>query len=246
MPSAAKSSARSGSSTKSKAPVASAAEEVAVLRESIQRHLVSTLARHAGSATPRDWWVATVLAVRDRIHERMIATQAVHNAQNVRRLYHFSLEYLMGRLLGTNLQSTGLMEAARLALAELGQRFDEVREAEGDMGLGNGGLGRLAACFLDSLATQDYPALGYGIYYEFGLFKQAFINGSQVEHPDNWMIFGDPWGIVRPEYAQEIQLYGRIENVFDDRGNYRPAGWTARPCSGSRTTSRSPVSARRR
>jgi starch phosphorylase len=225
MPPAAKSSARSAAAVKTQASIAPAApkaEEVAALRDSIQRHLVSTLARHAASATARDWWVATVLAVRDRIHERMIATQAVHNARNVRRLYYFSLEYLMGRLLGTNLQATGIMETARLALAELGQRFDEVREAEDDMGLGNGGLGRLAACFLDSLATQDYPALGYGIYYEFGLFKQAFMNGSQVEHPDNWMIFGDPWGIVRPEYAQEVQLYGRIENVFDDRGNYRP------------------------
>jgi starch phosphorylase len=83
-------------------------------------------------------------------------------------------------------------------------------------------LGRLAACFLDSLATLDYPALGYGIYYEFGLFKQAFVNGHQVEHPDNWIIFGDPWEIVRPEYTQQVRLYGRVENVFDDRGNYRP------------------------
>ncbi|MEX2044071.1 MAG: glycogen/starch/alpha-glucan phosphorylase, partial [Opitutus sp.] len=90
------------------------------------------------------------------------------------------------------------------------------------MGLGNGGLGRLAACFLDSLATLDYPALGYGIYYEYGLFKQAIVNGHQVEHPDNWILFGDPWEVVRPEYTTEIQIYGRVENVFDDRGNYRP------------------------
>jgi starch phosphorylase len=90
------------------------------------------------------------------------------------------------------------------------------------MGLGNGGLGRLAACFLDSLATQDYPALGYGIYYEFGLFKQSFVDGHQVEAPDNWIIFGSPWEVVRPEYTQEVRLFGRVENVFDDRGNYRP------------------------
>ncbi|MBL9201418.1 MAG: glycogen/starch/alpha-glucan phosphorylase [Opitutaceae bacterium] len=195
---------------------------VDVMRSLIQRHLVSTLARHTASATPRDWWVATVLALRDSIHERMIATQAVHNRQNVRRIYYFSLEYLMGRLFGNNLIATGLRDTAREALASLGQDFDSIRESEVDMGLGNGGLGRLAACFLDSLATLDYPALGYGIYYEFGLFKQAFVNGHQVEHPDNWMIFGDPWEVVRPEYAQEIPLYGRVENVFDDRGNYRP------------------------
>ncbi|PTX90744.1 glycogen/starch/alpha-glucan phosphorylase [Opitutus sp. ER46] len=198
------------------------ADPVVVMRALIQRHLVSTLARHTGSATPRDWWIATTLAVRDTIHERLIATQAVHNAQNARRLYYFSLEYLMGRLFGNNLLATGLYDAAKGALESLGQNFEQVREAEVDMGLGNGGLGRLAACFLDSLSTLDYPTLGYGIYYEFGLFKQVFSHGAQVEHPDNWMVFGDPWGIIRPEYTQEIQIYGRVENVFDDRGNSRP------------------------
>jgi starch phosphorylase len=196
------------------------AEEI--MRSLIQRHLVSTLARHPSSATPRDWWVATALAVRDTIHERMIATQAVHNEKNVRRIYYFSLEYLIGRLFGNNLLATGLFDAAKAALESLGQDFDVIRDSEVDMGLGNGGLGRLAACFLDSLATLDYPALGYGIYYEFGLFKQEFVNGSQVELPDNWIRFGDPWEVVRPEYAQQVHLYGRVENVFDDRGNYRP------------------------
>jgi glycogen phosphorylase len=203
-----------------------------VMRSLIQRHLVSTLARHTGSATPRDWWVATVLALRDTIHERMIATQSVHNAQNVRRIYYFSLEYLMGRLFGSNLLATGLYAAAEEALESLGQNFEMIREAEFDMGLGNGGLGRLAACFLDSLATLDYPALGYGIYYEFGLFKQQFQNGHQIEHPDVWALFGDPWEVVRPEYTQEIRLYGRVENVFDDRGNYRPRWVEARTLLG--------------
>jgi starch phosphorylase len=192
------------------------------LRSLIERHLVSTLARHTGSATPRDWWVATALAVRDTIHERMIATQAVHNAGNVRRVYYFSLEYLMGRMFGNNLLATGLFETAEAALKSLGQDFEKIRESEADMGLGNGGLGRLAACFLDSLATLDYPALGYGIYYEYGLFKQAFEHGQQIEHPDNWIIFGSPWEVMRPEFIQEVRLFGRVENVFDDRGNYRP------------------------
>ncbi len=192
------------------------------LRLLIQRHLVSTLARHMASATPRDWWVATALAVRDTIHERMIATQAVHNANNVRRIYYFSLEYLMGRLFGNNLLATGLFDAAQSALTSLGQDFEKIRESEVDMGLGNGGLGRLAACFLDSLATLDYPALGYGIYYEFGLFRQAFANGNQIEHPDNWILFGDPWEVVRAEYTQEVRFFGRVENVFDNNGNYRP------------------------
>ncbi|MEY3773344.1 MAG: Maltodextrin phosphorylase [Verrucomicrobiota bacterium] len=194
----------------------------AVLRSLILRHLTSTLARHAGGATPHDWWVATALAVRDTIHERMIATQAEHARLNARRLYYFSLEYLMGRLFGNNLLATGLMETAEAALGSLGQSLEEIRESELDMGLGNGGLGRLAACFLDSLATLDYPALGYGIYYEFGLFKQEFVNGHQIEHPDSWIRLGDPWEVVRPEYTQQVRLYGRVENIFDDRGNYVP------------------------
>jgi starch phosphorylase len=187
-------------------------------RDLIVHHLISTLGRHAGSAQPRDWWVATALAVRDYIHERLIATQAVHNEQNVRRVYYFSLEYLMGRLFESNLLATGLRHTAGEALKLLGVDFDRVYESEVDMGLGNGGLGRLAACFLDSLATLDYPALGYGIHYEFGLFKQAFLNGQQVEHPDRWMLFGDPWEVVRPEFTQEVKLYGRVEQRFDDLG----------------------------
>jgi starch phosphorylase len=184
----------------------------------ILHHLISTLARHSGSAQPRDWLVATSLAVRDHIHARMIGTQGVHNGKNVRRVYYFSLEYLMGRLLESNLLATGLEEVARSALSLLGVDFDQVYESEVDMGLGNGGLGRLAACLLDSLATLDFPALGYGIHYEFGLFKQAFLAGQQIEHPDRWMLFGDPWEVIRPEYTQEVKLYGRVEQRFDDVG----------------------------
>src|SRR5258708_26269610 len=130
-----------------------------IMRSLIERHLVSTLARHAGSATPRDWWVATALAVRDHIHERMIATQGVHNAQNVRRIYYLSLQYLLGRLFGNNLLATGLMGAAQSALTSLGQDFNKIRESEMDLVLGNGRLRRLAPCFLDSHATLAYPTL---------------------------------------------------------------------------------------
>jgi starch phosphorylase len=193
-----------------------------VMRTLIQRHLTSTMARYAPSATARDWWIASSLAVRDTIHERMIATQMVHNAQNARRIYYFSMEYLMGRLYDSNLLATGLTEAVRTALTSLGVNFDQIRETEVDMGLGNGGLGRLAACFLDSLATMDYPALGYGIHYEFGLFQQEIVNGCQVEHPDRWMLFGNPWEIIRADYTQEVKLYGKVINAFDDHGNSRP------------------------
>ncbi|MFA6287766.1 MAG: glycogen/starch/alpha-glucan phosphorylase [Opitutaceae bacterium] len=198
-------------------------DPVAALKQAILRNLTYTLARDTGSAKPRDWWIATSMAVREQILARLIDTQAVHNKDNVRRLYYLSLEYLMGRLFENNLYNTGLYDDARAAIKELGVDWEIVRESEVDMGLGNGGLGRLAACFLDSLATLDLPAIGYGIHYEFGLFKQEFVNGVQIEHPDNWMIFGTPWEIVRPEYTTDVNIYGRVENVFDDNGNYRAA-----------------------
>jgi len=160
--------------------------------------------------------------VRDNILSRFLATQAVHNGRNVRRVHYFSLEYLMGRLLETNLYNTGLYDTVVAAVRGLGLDFVALRDAEEDMGLGNGGLGRLAACFLDSLATHDYPAIGYGIHYEYGLFKQKIVNGQQVEHPDNWIIFGDPWEIVRPEYTQRVQLYGQVEQGTDESGKPGP------------------------
>lgn len=197
-------------------------DPVVEIKQSILRHLIYTQARDQGSATARDWWLATSMAVRDRLLKRLIDTQSVHNKQNARRLYYLSLEYLMGRLLENNLHNAGCFAPAVAALEELGVEWEAVRESEVDMGLGNGGLGRLAACFLDSLATLDLPAIGYGINYEFGLFRQDFQNGHQVEHPDSWMLFGTPWEVMHPEYTQEVQLYGEVENVFDDRGDYRP------------------------
>lgn len=198
-----------------------AAGDTNKVKQAILRHLVYTLARDHHTASPRDWWIATAMAVREQVLARLIATQSVHNQGNVRRLYYLSLEYLMGRLMENNLHNTGLFDETVTALTELGVDWETLRETEVDMGLGNGGLGRLAACFLDSLATLDLPAVGYGIHYEFGLFKQEFVNGHQIEHPDNWMIFGTPWEICRPEYTAQVQLYGRVENVFDDQGNYR-------------------------
>jgi starch phosphorylase len=192
------------------------------MKDSILHHLKFSLAHDIHSATKRDWWLATSKAVQERIIERMIATQAVHNQQDVRRVYYLSLEFLMGRLFSNGLYNAGIHKETVVALKELGLDIEELRGEEYDMGLGNGGLGRLAACFLDSLATLDYPAVGYGIHYEFGLFRQEFSNGHQIELPDDWMRYGTPWEIVRPEYTQTIELYGHVENVFDDKGNYVP------------------------
>ncbi len=197
------------------------------LKALIQGSLKFTLARDSSTSTKRDWWLATSKAVQSIIVERMIATAAVHHNKNVKRVYYLSLEFLMGRLFSNSLYSAGVIDDTTHALEELGLDYEELRHEEYDMGLGNGGLGRLAACFLDSLATLDFPAIGYGIRYQYGLFKQEFRNGYQVELPDAWMQYGTPWEIVRPEHATEIQVYGYVENVFDDRGNYVPRwmGW---------------------
>jgi len=192
------------------------------MKDSILHQLKFSLAHDVPSATRRDWWLSTAKAVQERIIERMIATQTVHNQQDVRRVYYLSLEFLMGRLFSNGLYNAGIHDQTEAALKELGLDLNELRGEEYDMGLGNGGLGRLAACFLDSLATLDYPAVGYGIHYEFGLFRQEFSNGHQIELPDDWMRFGTPWEIVRPEYTQEVRLFGRVENIFDDKGNYVP------------------------
>lgn len=192
------------------------------IKTSILNHLRYTLARHPESATKDEWWTATCYAVRDRMLDRFMKTQAVHSEKKVRRAYYLSLEYLMGRLLVNNLHNAGLFEPTREALAELGQDFNEIADEEADMGLGNGGLGRLAACFLDSLATLDLPAVGYGIHYEFGLFRQEFKDGYQIEHPDVWMEKGCPWEVMRPNFAQKVQLYGRVEHRMNSKGEFAP------------------------
>jgi glycogen phosphorylase len=189
------------------------------LKASITNHLRFTLGAYVESASANDWWVATCLAVRDRVMESSTQTRTLHRASGARRVHYLSLEYLMGRLLENNLRNSGLYEPAKQALAEMGKNLDELLNSEPDMGLGNGGLGRLAACFMDSLSTLNLPAIGYGIDYEFGLFRQEFVNGKQVEHPDAWQRDGSPWKIARTGYRQAIHLYGHVVQKFDDMGH---------------------------
>ena len=219
-----KAKVRTKISVKKPAPLVSAAPgvpSVPAFREAILRHLKSTFARDPITASRNDWWSATCMAARDLMLERYIATQSVHSSKNVRRVYYFSLEYLMGRVLSNNLVNLGLREVAGAALKSLGQDLEAVTEEEADMGLGNGGLGRLAACFLDSLATLDIPAIGYGIHYEFGLFRQTFVQGRQVEVADAWLANNNPWLIRRPNLRVRVPLYGRVQQNVDDRGNHR-------------------------
>ncbi len=189
------------------------------LKLSITNHLRFTLGAYVETASENDWFVATSLAVRDRVMDRATKSRTKHRSQGVRRVHYFSLEYLMGRLLENNLRNSGLYESTKAALGEMGRDLDKLIQKEPDMGLGNGGLGRLAACFMDSLSTLDLPAIGYGIHYEFGLFRQEFVNGKQVEHPDAWMRDGSPWKIARPSYRQTVHLYGKVMQKFDEFGH---------------------------
>jgi starch phosphorylase len=193
--------------------------DAAALRQSFLQHLeytLSELPRHVDS----EWepYVALALAIRDRLVERWIRTQDAYYDQDPKRVYYLSLEYLMGRTLGNSLQALGLRDACGKALAELGYRFEELREAEWDAGLGNGGLGRLAACFLDSLATLGYPSYGYGLRYDYGIFHQRIVNGAQVEVPDSWLRYGNPWEIPRVGDRFRVQFYGRVDAYTNERG----------------------------
>jgi starch phosphorylase len=181
-----------------------------------------SMARDSVSASRRDWWIATSMAIQRVIIARMMKTLAVHNEANVRRIYYFSMEFLMGRLFANNMLAAGVFDEVSEALRGLGHPLENTRDEEYDMALGNGGLGRLAACFLDSLATLDLPAIGYGIHYKYGLFKQEFRHGYQVELPDAWNQYGSPWEIIRPQHQQEIPVYGHVETATDALGQTRP------------------------
>ena len=161
---------------------------------------------------PADYLKPVSLAIRDRIVDRMLETESRYRHKDAKRLYYISMEWLMGRLLGNNLSNLRLEELCREVLASFGVSLDDVLESEIDAGLGNGGLGRLAACFLESMATLGMPGFGYGIDYEFGLFKQEIVNGFQREKPDRWKANGTPFQIEHPEEAVNIPMYGRVES----------------------------------
>lgn len=191
------------------------------IRLSFQVNREYALAKDEYTATPYDDFLAVSIAMRDRIVERWIATQQKYHKENVKRVYYFSLEFLIGRLLGTNILNLGLDDQVKHALKEMGYDIDKIQEQELDAGLGNAGLGRLAACFLDSMATLGIPAHGYGIRYDYGIFNQKIINGYQVESPDEWLRLGNPWEFSRPEYAVKVRLYGHTAAYHDETGRLR-------------------------
>ena len=202
------------------------------LKKSIIRQLRLNLARNSDTASSQEVWTAVCLGGKRKNHGALYEYPKAHVANDARRIHYLSLEYLMGRLLNANLCNLGIRDSIEQALDELGYELPELCEEEHDMGLGNGGLGRLAACFLDSMATMDLPAIGYGIHYQYGLFKQEFENGRQIEKPDDWRRFGNPWEMARPQFMQKVMLYGHVEHDYDDRGNYRPRWVGARVVDG--------------
>jgi glycogen phosphorylase len=186
-------------------------EDVATLRRTVVAKLTYAVGRDPIVATDRDWFIATALAVRDHIIERWMASTRTNYTSQGKRVYYLSLEFLIGRLLFDALNNLGLTEHMRVALGELGVDFDRLREVEPDAALGNGGLGRLAACFMESMATLSIAAHGYGIRYNNGLFRQVIQDGWQREYPEDWLSFGNPWEVARPDVNHTIGFGGTVE-----------------------------------
>ena len=184
--------------------------DVEEIRRSFAGHVEHTQCKDEFSVTMHDFYQALSRATRDRMIDRWNRTQQAYYKRDAKRVYYLSLEFLLGRLLRDGLLNLGMYEAAHEALTPLKIDLDEVLEHEWDAGLGNGGLGRLAACFLDSMATLGLPAMGCGIRYEYGIFRQLIRGGQQVESPDNWLRYGNPWEIPRPEVLYPVRFYGHV------------------------------------
>jgi starch phosphorylase len=204
---------------------ASVEDRVSLGKESLKHAFLDNLFYIQGKfpalATKTDYYMALAYAVRDRIMQRWVSTATAYTKQGSRTVSYLSAEFLMGPHLGNNLINLGIYEPARQAVSELGLDLEELLTYEDEPGLGNGGLGRLAACFIDSLATLEIPALGYGIRYEFGIFQQEIVDGWQVEKTDKWLRYGNPWEIARPEWCCEVKFGGRTDSYVDEFGRKR-------------------------
>ena len=193
-------------------------DNLMLIIKSFLEHLEYTLGKDKYSATKYDAFNALAYAVRDKLVERWLDTQQAYYNLNNKRVYYLSMEFLMGRALSNCLINLGILEDFREAMASLGYDFDEIVDEEQDAGLGNGGLGRLAACFLDSMATMSIPAYGYGIRYEYGIFRQKIVDGAQMELPDNWLRYRNPWELDRQEHLHPVKFYGRVITTVNKHG----------------------------
>ena len=192
--------------------------DAASIKQSFVDRLTYSVAKDDHTATDRDWFFTAAYVARDRMINRWMQTMRSYYDHDAKRVYYFSMEFLMGRTLMNSMLNLGFDVEYRRALAELGIDLDKIKEIEMDAALGNGGLGRLAACFLDSMATLELPGYGYGIRYEYGMFSQRIENGRQVEHPDNWLRYGNPWEFARPEVLYQVKFGGRVVQYKDELG----------------------------
>jgi starch phosphorylase len=188
---------------------------------SLADHLIYSSSKYHTDATVHDWFNTMANTVRDRLVERWMETMQRYYEHDSKRTYYLSLEFLMGRTLSNAMLNLGIEDQCKAALYELGQEFEVIAEIEADAALGNGGLGRLAACFLDSMATLNLPCYGYGIRYEYGMFRQTIEKGIQMEHPDNWLRYGNPWEYPRPELLYPVKFYGRVVDYKHEDGLLR-------------------------
>ncbi|PHR27744.1 MAG: glycogen phosphorylase [Desulfotalea sp.] len=207
-----------------RAGVQSSPSTVTAIKESIIHHLMSFQGRDPERSGAQDVYKALAYTMRDIMVEKWIATQKTFYAKEKKRVYYMSLEFLIGRSLGNSVSNLGLFQEVKTAVEQLGFEMDEIRDQEEDAALGNGGLGRLAACFMDSIATLKIPAYGYGIRYEYGLFFQKLVDGYQVEGPDNWLQDGCPWQFERSMPVFNIKFFGNVTSYLDENGRYR-AKW---------------------
>ncbi len=192
---------------------------VDAIGEALANHLIYSSSKNLPNATTRDWFQTTSYVVRDRLVERWVETMQRYYEQDAKRIYYLSLEFLVGRTLSNAMLNLEIEAELKAALYELGQEYEKVAGIESDAALGNGGLGRLAACFLDSMATLDLPCYGYGIRYEYGMFRQSIENGVQVEHPDNWLRYGNPWEFPRPELLYPVKFGGHVVEYKHEDGS---------------------------
>src|SRR5437016_9318422 len=188
-------------------------DDIDAFKASVLAKLTLAIGKDGAAATPRDWFVATALALRDRVIHRWLAVNRLSHAEGRKRVYYLSLEFLIGRLFADVVENLRMTETVKAALGDLGVDLDKMRRAEPDAALGNGGLGRLAACLMESMASLGIPARGYGIRYDHGLFRQVIRDGWQMEFAENWLSFGNPWEFARPEVVYDIAYGGRVETV---------------------------------
>src|SRR5260221_3397076 len=196
--------------------------EIEAFKASVLAKLTLMVGKDGDAATPRDWFVATTLALRDRVVHRWLAVNRASHAEGKKHVYYLSLKFLFGRLFAEVVENWRLPDMVRAALGDLGVDLDRMRRAEPDAALGNGGLGRLAACLMESMASLAIPACGYGIRYDHGLFRQVIRDGWQQEYPEDWLAFGNPWEFARPEVVYDIGYGGRVQYMVTPASRIRP------------------------